>query len=117
MNRGVMALLVAASLAAGCRAHMLETYGDKVQLIKTGREKLGRGGTIRWLANGPSAFKKARRADAEKQMGKFCSGPYSITAEGPRSKFGSSMPVGSKVSVEFDEWWYAAFACAEKPGS
>lgn len=105
-------LIAAALLAAGCRAHMLETYGDSVQLIKTGREKPGRGGTIRWLANGPSAFKKARRADAEKQMGRFCSGPYSITAEGPRSKFGAAMPIGNKVSVELDEYWYAAFVCA-----
>ncbi len=30
----------------------------------------------------------------------------------PRSKFGASMPIGGKVSVEFDEYWYVAFECA-----
>ena len=101
------------ALSAGCRAHMLETYGDSIVLIKTGREKPGKGGAIRWLANGPAAFKKARRADAERQMRRFCGGDYEITAEGPRSKFGAEMPIGNKVAVELDQWWYAAFRCAE----
>ena len=98
-------------LLAACSAHMVGTHGDKVQLFKTGREKAGRGGVIRYLANGPSVFKRARRADAEKQMKSFCRGEYDVTAEGPRSKFGSAMPVGDKVSVEFDEYWYVAFEC------
>lgn len=105
----MIGLLLLAALGSGCAAHMLETHGDAVQLFG---EKPRRGGTIRYLSNGPAAFKRARRADAEKQMRKFCSGGYTVTAEGPRSKFGAAMPVASKVSFEMDEYWYASFDCA-----
>lgn len=96
---------------------MLETRGDKVQLFKTGREKPGRGGVLRYLRTGPGAFQRARRADAESQMRNFCSGSYTITAEGPRSKFGASMPVGDKVSFEVDEYQYVAFDCPDRQAS
>lgn len=105
-------LLFLAGAASGCVAHMVETHGDKIQLFKTGQEKPGRGGVIRYLSNGPAAFGKARRADAEKQMRNFCSGDYTITAEGPRSKFGASMPIGNKATFELDEYRYVAFECA-----
>lgn len=105
-------LLAAVALASGCTAHMLETHGDKIQLFHAGQEKPGHGGVIRYLRNGLDVMKKARRADAEKQMRRFCSGDYKITDEGPRSKFGSKMPIGSKVSVELDEYQYVAFECA-----
>lgn len=91
---------------------MMETRGDTVRLLETGREKPGRGGVIRYLVTGPGAFQRARRSDAEKQMRKFCSGAYSIAAEGPRSKFGAAMPIGGKVSFETGEYWYVAFECA-----
>lgn len=91
---------------------MLETRGDKIQLLKTGSEKPGRGGVIRYLVTGPAAFKKARSEDADKQMRGFCSGDYAVSAEGPRSKFGAAMPIGAKVSFEVDEYWYVAFDCA-----
>lgn len=110
MKRTIILLLMAAG--SGCAAHMMETHGDKVQLFKTGQEKPGRGGVIRYLSNGPAAFKRARRADADKQMETFCSGGHTITAEGPRSKFGAAMPIGDKVSVEVDQYWYVAFECA-----
>lgn len=109
--------LLLAVLGAGCKAHMMETHGDKIQLLKTGQEKSGRGGVLRYLKNGPAAFKSARRSDAESQMKKFCSGAYTITAEGPRSKVGASMPIGGKVSIEFDEYQYVAFQCAETDAS
>lgn len=106
-------VLVLAALAAGCKAHMLETHGDRVQLLRTGQEKPGRGGALRYLVTGPGSFKKARRADAERQMKKFCApAAYTITAEGPRSKFGASMPIGRKASFEVGEYWYVAFECA-----
>lgn len=104
--------LLLALVLAGCKAHMLETRGDTVQLFG-GPEKPGKGGVIRYLSNGPAAFKKARKADAERQMERFCSGAYTVTAEGPRSKFGAKMPTGPKVSFEMDEYWYVAFDCAE----
>lgn len=110
MKRPILLLFMAA-FGSGCVAHMMETHGDKVHLFKTGQEKPGRGGVIRYLSNGLSAMKRARRADAEKQMRSFCSGEYTITAEGPRSKFGAKMPIGGKVSVELDEYWYVAFEC------
>lgn len=112
MKRLSLALFVAAG--SGCAAHMMETHGDKVQLFKTGREKPGKGGVIRYLSNGPGAIKRARRADAEKQMRTFCAGDYAITAEGPRSKFGAAMPIGNKVSLEVDQYWYVAFECVER---
>lgn len=115
MKRTIFLMLMAAA-GSGCAAQMLETHGDKLQLFKTGQEKPGRGGVIRYLSNGPGAIKRARRADAEKQMRSFCSGGYAITAEGPRSKFGAAMPVGNKVSFELDEYWYVAFECAREPG-
>lgn len=111
MKRTILLLFLAA-FGSGCVAHMLETHGDKVQLFKTGQEKPGRGGVIQYMSNGLGAMKRARRADAEKQMQKFCSGAYTITAEGPRSKFGATMPIGNKVSVEVDQYWYVAFECA-----
>lgn len=111
MNRFLLPLLLAAAVA-GCKAHMMETRGDKIQLLKLGSEKPGRGGVIRYLITGPAAFKKARGADAAKQMRAFCSGDYAVTAEGPRSKFGAAMPVGPKASFETGEYWYVAFDCA-----
>jgi hypothetical protein len=111
MKKTIGSLLVAV-LLAGCQAHMMETHGDKPQLFKSGQEKPGRGGVIQYLANGPGAFKRARRADAEKQMQDFCAGAYTIAAEGPRSKFGAAMPIGRKVSFEMDQNWYVAFECA-----
>lgn len=108
----LLMLSLLAVLVAGCKAHMMETRGDTIQLLKLGSEKPGRGGVIRYLVTGPAVFQKARRADAEDQMRKFCSGAYAITAEGPRSKFGASMPIGDKASFEVDEYRYVAFDCA-----
>lgn len=105
-------LLSLAVLAAGCKAHMMETRGDSIQLLRLGQEKPGRGGVIRYLVTGPAAFQRARRADAESQMKRFCAGAYTVTAEGPRSKFGAAMPIGSKASFEVDEYRYVAFDCA-----
>jgi hypothetical protein len=109
------ALLLLAALACGCAAKMLETHGDRVQLLKTGQEKPGRGGVISYGSYGPASIKKARRANAEKQMRAFCSGDYAVTAEGPRSKLGASVPTPAKAGVEFDEVWYVVFECAEAP--
>jgi hypothetical protein len=109
MRRTLPLLLLA---LAGCKAHMMETRGDKIQLFGA-PEKPGKGGVIRYLANGPAAFRNGRKADAEKQMRRFCSGAYTVTAEGPRSKFGSKMPTTAKVTLELDEWWYVAFDCVE----
>jgi len=92
---------------------MLETHGDKVQLYSLGQEKPGRGGVIRYLRNGPAAFSKARRADAQRQMEKFCGGAHTITEEGPRSKFGSRMPIG-RGGLEMDEYQYVAFECGSR---
>lgn len=111
MIKRTIGLLLAASLLGGCVAEMMETHGDKIQIIKTGLEKPGRSGVVRYLSNGMDSWRKARRADAEKQMDRFCSGKYEITAEGPRSKFGASMPIGNKVSFEVDQYWYVAFEC------
>jgi hypothetical protein len=90
---------------------MLETRGDAVKLFDIGQPKPEKGGFIRWLANGPKSFRTARRADAEKQMRKFCGGDFTVLEEGPRSKFGSRAPVGSKATFEMDEYWYVAFGC------
>ena len=66
---------------------------------------------IRYLNRGLALAKKARRADAERQMKEFCKGPYTISAEGPRSAFGADMPIGSRVSLEVDEYTYIRFEC------
>jgi len=87
---------------------MLETHGDQKQLFKTGAEKPG--GVVRYLRNGLPAMKKARRADAEKQMARFCGGAYSITEEGPRSKLGARAPI-PKGGLELDEYQYVIFRC------
>ena len=98
-------------LLVGCQAHMMETYGDKIQLLHAPNEKPGKGGVIRYLNTGLPSWRTARRHDAMMQMQQFCGGRYTITDEGPRSKFGSSMPIGDKVSVEVDQYWYIAFTC------
>jgi hypothetical protein len=105
------ALLFFAVLCTGCRANMMETHGDTIQLFKTGQEKPGRGGVVRYLNTGMDSWRKARRTDAEKQMQQFCKGPYTITAEGPRSKFGAAMPIGNHSSLEVDQYTYVAFEC------
>ncbi len=107
----VATLLLAAALSAGCAAHMMETHGDKVSLFSLGQERPGRGGVIRYLRNGPAVMSNARRADAEKQMTKFCGGGYSVIEEGPRSKFGASMPIGGG-GLELDQYQYVRFECA-----
>lgn len=104
-------LLTAALLAAGCKAHMLETRGDKVMLLAPKDAKPGKGGVIRYLQTGPKSFQAARKSDAEAQMRRFCGGEYRVSAEGPRSKLGASVPV--KSSFEMDEYWYVVFDCAE----
>lgn len=106
------ALLLAAILAAGCQAHMIEKRGESPRLTGDGLSHDPKGGVIRWLANGPAFLKNGRRADAEKQMRAYCGGDFTITAEGPRSKFGASMPI-VKGGLEMDEWWYAAFECGK----
>lgn len=108
MKRAALLLLLV-SLSA-CKAHMLETRGDKLQLFKARNEKPGKGGVIRYLVTGPASFKKARKADAEKQMKGFCGGEYAVSAEGPRSKLGASVPI-PKASFELDEYWYVVFDC------
>lgn len=105
------ALLLCAVLLAGCKAHMIELRGESPRLTSDGFRRDPKGGVIRWLANGPQAFRKARRADAEAQMRGYCGGDYAITAEGPRSKLGATVAIPS-AGVEFDQWWYAAFDCA-----
>jgi hypothetical protein len=111
MKRTMLAAF-AATLLSGCAAQMLETHGDKVRLLDIGQPKRERGGVLRYLNTGLQSMRKARRQDAEKQMRGFCSGPYSITEEGPRSKFGARMPIGAKASFELDEYQYVAFECA-----
>ena len=107
----ILGLIVLAALCAGCQAHMMETRGDTITLIKAPNTKPGKGGVIRYLNTGFQSWRKARREDALKQMDKFCRGAYTITAEGPRSKFGADMPIGKSVSLEVDEYWYMAFDC------
>ena len=98
-------------LCAGCAAEMMETHGDKIQLF--GNHDKTRGGVIRYLNTGLEAAKKARRSDAEKQMKNFCHGAYKIIEEGPRSKFGASMPIGNKMSLEVDQYTYVRFECGK----
>jgi hypothetical protein len=107
----IIGFCLLAALCTGCAAHMMETRGDKIALFKSPNEKPGKGGVIRYLNTGFDSWKKARRADAERQMEHFCGGPYTITADGPRSKFGASMPIGSSVSFEVDQNTYIAFDC------
>ena len=109
--KNIIGFLVLAILCSGCAAHMMETHGDRIQLLKTGQEKPGKGGVIRYLNTGADSGKRARRADAEKQMQKFRGGLFTITAEGPRSKFGAAMPIGNSASFEVDQYTYVAFEC------
>ncbi len=90
---------------------MMETHGDTLQIFKTGQEKPGKGGVIRYLNTGKKSWANARRKDADKQMQKFCGGTYRIVEEGPRSKFGADMPIGKSVSMEVDEYTYVRFVC------
>lgn len=101
------------AMLTGCTAEMMETRGGNIQLIHLPTEKTGKGGVIRYLNTGMSSWKDARRKNAEKQMKDFCKGAYTITAEGPRSKFGASMPIGSHSSVEVDQYTYLAFDCSQ----
>ncbi len=103
--------LVLGLLLSGCSAQMMETRGGHVSLFKAPGEKPGKGGVVRYLNTGMDSWKKARRSNAEKQMQQFCGGPYNITAEGPRSKFGASMPIGKSASLEVDQYTYVAFDC------
>jgi hypothetical protein len=115
MNTRLLAaavLALSAAFLSGCASETMETHGDTIQLFHTGLEKPGRGGVVRYLSNGPALFKRLRRADAVKKMKAFCPSGYVITAEGPRSKFGAAMPIGPKVSVELDQYWYIAFQCS-----
>jgi hypothetical protein len=98
-------------LLSGCAADMVEKHGDAIHLLKLPGDKPGKGGVIRYLNGGMTAWKQARRANAEKQMQEFCKGPYTITAEGPRSKFGAEMPIGKSVSLEVDQYTYIRFEC------
>jgi len=106
-----LAVFFLAALFAGCQAHMMETHGGTIQLIKLPNQKPGRGGVVRYLNTGLESWRRARRQDAENQMQRFCAAAYTITAEGPRSKFGSAMPTESHVSLEVDQYWYVAFEC------
>ncbi len=101
-----------AVVCTGCAAHMMETHGDTIHLLASPSEKPGKGGVVRYLNTGFDSWKKARRADAEKQMQNFCAGPYKIIAEGPRSKFGAAMPIGNSISVEVDQYTYVSFECS-----
>jgi hypothetical protein len=112
--KSILGLFLVSILFSGCRAHMMETHGNEVRLFKTGLEKPGRGGVIRFLNTGLDAWKKARRKDAGKQMAAYCGGPYTITAEGPRSQFGAAMPIGPGVSLEVDQYTYIAFECEKQ---
>lgn len=90
---------------------MVETHGDTIHLFKSPSDKPGHGGVVRYLNRGLESWKRARRTNAEKQMRAYCGGPYRITAEGPRSKFGADMPIGKSVSLEVDQYTYLAFEC------
>ena len=115
--RKLIPLCLLAVLFIGCQAHMMETHGDQITLLKLPNAKLGKGGVIRYLNTGLSSWRQARRKDAESQMQHFCGGPYTITAEGPRSKFGAAMPVGNSVSFEVDQYTYVSFECTNLPKS
>ena len=104
----MMWVFVFTVLCTGCKAHMVETQGEHIQLLGKRPDK---GGVIRYLNTGMESWKQARRADAEKQMGAFCGGPYKITDEGPRSQFGSEMPIGKTVTLEVDQYTYLRFKC------
>ena len=97
-------------LTTGCVAQMVETKGQDIQLFKP-KDQQTRGGVVRYLNTGLTTWKKMRRSDAEKQMQKFCEGAYRIVEEGPRSKFGASMPIGKGVTFETDEYTYVRFEC------
>ena len=109
MKRFAMSIALAV-LCSGCAAHMMETHGDKIELFRLGQPQK-RGGVVRYGNNGFASWKTARRADAERQMREFCKGPYAITAEGPRSKFGADMPIGPHSSLEIDQFTYVRFEC------
>jgi hypothetical protein len=98
----------------GCTAEMVEKHGDSIQLLSHDPTHPPKGGVMKYLNTGKDSWRKARRADAEKQMERYCAGPYKITAEGPRSKFGSAMPIGNSVSVEVDQYTYIAFECEKR---
>jgi hypothetical protein len=110
----IIGLIFLAVFFTGCTAEMMETRGDKIILIHPPNEKPGKGGVIRYLNGGMTSWRNVRRANAEKQMEHFCGGPYTITAEGPRSKFGADMPIGKSVSFEVDQYTYIAFDCAKQ---
>jgi hypothetical protein len=113
MNR-FQGLLILTVVLNGCAAEMMETHGDKVTLLKVGDYKSGKGGVVRYLNTGLTSWKNARRSDAEKQMERFCKGPYKIVEEGPRSKFGSSMPTESHATLEVDQYTYIRYECPKK---
>jgi hypothetical protein len=112
MNKSLGFMLLSLAFV-GCTAHMMEMHGDKITIFKVGDYKPGHGGVIRYLNTGMTSWKEARRRDAEKQMKEFCKGPYTITAEGPRSKFGAKMPLESHATLEMDEYTYVAFECSK----
>jgi hypothetical protein len=105
------ATIIFVFLFAGCAAEMMEKHGDTLTLMTLGKGKQDKGGVVRYLNTGLDFAKKARRKDAEKQMQTFCKGPYTIVAEGPRSKFGAGMPIGPHSSLEVDQYTYLRFEC------
>lgn len=107
-------LLIIAAFGAGCKAHMIETHGENLQLSRAGLQRPDKGGALKYLVTGPKSFREARRADAQKTMRRYCGGEYKIKAEGPRSQVGTAVPIGDKSSLDVGQFWYVAFDCERR---
>lgn len=109
-----LGLAVLSAFVAGCKAHMIETHGANLQLTRGGLVQPPKGGAIKYLVTGPKSFQEARKSDAEKQMRSYCSGDYTVAAEGSRKDVGTSVPVGDKSSLDVGQFHYVAFECAKR---
>lgn len=107
-------LAVLSAFVAGCKAHMIETHGANLQLARRGLVQPPKGGAIKYLVTGSESMKKARKADAEKQMRSYCGGDYTVSAEGSRKEVGNAVPVGDKSSLDVGQFHYIAFECAKR---
>jgi hypothetical protein len=107
------ALLAAMVISlTGCSAQMVQTRGiEKSQYAPVNE---GKGGTIRYLAQGARSVLDQRRQSAYKQMHDKCGGAYRIVGEQIRSEAGSAMPIMGVMYYDQERWTYIDFECEPK---
>ena len=93
---------VLAVFCTGCTAHMMETHGDTIQLFKTGQEKPGHGGVIRYLNTGLESLGKTR--DVLTPRSKWSTSVVGPTKSRPKGREASSAPRCQSATALLLKW-------------